>query len=418
MNADVDWRELLLNATLVFVTVMVVFAGLEVSLRAGLVGDVQARSEYPTVEACSAPPLNESSRIQFHPEYGWTNEPNRQFIRQHNSYQEPNRWTINAQGFRDTYDSGEQNVIVVGDSFVTGYLADDNETFPYLLDRWSPNTSFHSYGAGGYGTTNQLMIYRNVSSRIDHEVVVIGYFMHNDMLDNYKGDFESRLPRPEFTVRDGEAVLVSPPEDPDVSTETERSSDRGLVGSIVSSPVVNGFQSVLSQHTYTYRYLRPRLTSVLRQTGVLQRPTPPAGEELERHRNLTRALMDEFATEAASNDAEVVVVLIPDRGDVRPRRPTYYRPSEAREYWATQRAMMQDLASDHDNVQVLDLKPALQTAVENDTRVYGVADEHLDDYGYRVTARTIHDRLRQEGYVGPRAGVSGPPEEELSSCST
>ena len=396
---DVDRKEVLANASLVVVSLALVFASVEVGLQLTQPGP----EEYPKVEACEG--FTGTDRMQFHPTYGWTAKPGVTFARKDNPAQEWNRYTINDEGFRDTYGSGDRRAIVLGDSFTEGYLVDDDGSFPHLLDRWSSNVTYDNYGLAAYGTDQQLLVYRNVSDRTEHSIVVVGYYLYNDMKENVRNSSTSHLPRPRFAVRDGELALVDRPVRPTNSTGAGTDEPTGLVDRV---------QSVY-RSTATYRFFVPRLAGLI--SGP---PEPPAGEELDRRLRLTRAIVEEIGAEAERHDATVLVVMIPERGDVRPERPSFYGAEQGQPFWNAQREMLRDVAAERDNVAVLDLDPALRAEVERGNRVYGKRDSHLDDYGYRVVAASIHDRLARMGYVdgaaAPSVSPATTPAPEDSRC--
>ena len=60
----------------------------------------------------------------------------------------------------------------------------NDESFPYLLDLWNPQLAFHDFGTGGYGTLDSLSVYDANSSAILHKLVLLAYYLGNDLRDN------------------------------------------------------------------------------------------------------------------------------------------------------------------------------------------------------------------------------------------
>jgi hypothetical protein len=410
-----DRRDAALNIALIVMSVTLVFAGLEVSLRLDLVGSQQP--DGPELRACSGFDLDSPEQLQAeqtmpsHPVYGWRHKPDIQYLRKETSEQDWARFTINSAGFRDTYDSGDRNVIVVGDSFTEGYLADDNESFPALLDRWSPSRAFHNFGTAGYATDQELLVYRNVADDIEHETVIVGFYLHNDLRDNVESGVvvdESNRFRPKTVLVDDGVEIIPANEavqsaEHDSKREESQSGSRGLVGAVLSHPVVNGIQSFLSDHTASYPYLSSRIGNL-----IAGPPSPPSGEQLDEQLRVTRALLNEFSREAETHDARVLIVAIPERGDVNPDNPAYYLAEDGERYWEAQRELLADVAAARDNVGVVDVESDLRSKVENGTRVYGEIDPHLNERGYDVVARAIASRLGIEPPATSNVSIASP----------
>jgi hypothetical protein len=405
-------REALVNVAMVVMSVLLVFAALEVGLQANIIQDNsrEARLEgYPELRACSGFGIEEGARLspeepmRSHSTYGWVHRSDIQYLRKETPAEDWDQFTINDAGFRDTYDKGEQNVIVVGDSFTEGYLAGDEENYPYLLDRWATNTTFHNFGIAGYATDQELLLYRNVADRIDHDLVIVGYYLVNDAEDNTESgsvlDHSNRI-RPRAVVEGGRVRIVparnATTDQTDVDEANEESDQKGLVPTILSHPAVNAVQEFLEMHTETYPYLAPKIGGLIGNP-----PQPASGEELREQLTVTRALLKEFGREASSHDARVLVVVFPARGEINRDNPAYYRPEDGDPYWAAQRTMLEDVARNNSNVGVLNLKSHLREQVADGTRVYGEIDAHLNERGYLVTARAITERLGERYDITP-----------------
>lgn len=387
-----DHRDVLLNAILLFFSVSLVIGGLEALLLTGVV-------EQPTTEYrwCEGP----DTRLQFHPVYGWTEHPNQQYIVK-KAGSEWNVHTYNTDGFRDTYNSGDGNIVVVGDSFTRGVLADDNSTYPHLLDRWSPNTSFRNYGTVGYGTQQELLVYQNISNRYQHDVVVLGYYMGNDMNDNVDSDPR----RPQFGVENGTAVQTAPP--------------TNVSGTPPNPNPLYSVDRFMKRNSRAYDFIRPNLRATAVTLGLLNdiKPKPPSGEELLEQKRVTRHLLSRMATETTQHNATLLIVSIPERGEINPDKPSHHVPADAREYAAVQRELLRNVASNHTNTHYLSLKPQLNANHSRGKTLYGTANAHMTEYGYRVTAQVIYrwlvanDELRFNG----NANFSKNYGDQLTTC--
>lgn len=372
-----DLREAGKNALLVLLTILFVLGILETVLAFGVVE--QRDRVGPKYKFCDG-----NSLKRFHPQYGWTGVPNSTYYRKESRYQNWSLYRINSEGFRDTYNSGEQNIILLGDSFAQGNLADDNATLPYLLDRWTPNTSIRAYANGGYSTAQELLIYENVSRREDHETVVLVYYLGNDATDNV----EDRPKRPQFVVENGKLKQIhypvnrSPPDD---------KPKRG--------PLYDLEQS-LKKNTRSYEFLKPRVLLALDRLDLVETlPEPPQGERRQHQLTLTRYLISAVADVAQTNKAQLIIVTIPSRGEVNPRNPARFDPEEGKSFWSAQRQMLRTVASNRSHVSVLHTRSKLVAARESGYRVYGAENPHLEEYGYRVVAKNLYEYLAQSGAI-------------------
>lgn len=389
MDVDVDVREIGIDLSLVVLSAIVVFSGLEVALQLGL---VENHSWVPQVKVCDG-----SEEDRFHPEYGWTARPGAQ-QRVKYSRDDWDRYTVNENGFRDNFDSGDRSIVVLGDSFTYGVQADDNSTYTYLLDRWSDDVSFHNFGGRDYGTAQELLVYRDVADEIDHDAVVLQYFT-NDPENNV----DASIDRPRFELRGDDLVLAHEPE-----------SRSGLF--IRENPYTRRLHFAFSDTFATYRYLYPRVKALVGGDLDPTPPKPPTGAERRRQFRLTRALIEAIASEAREENATVLVVFTPSRGDVNPENPRTYRPADGRPYWNAQRKLLRNVAASEGNVELLDLTPTLRDEHQRGNDVYGQVDPHFNEYGQFIAARKIHERLASMGYL-PTGSRAFPRYPEANRCT-
>lgn len=144
--------------------------------------ELQAQLPLQDLVSCDGPPREG----QAHARFGWTAVPGSAFFAQKS---EADGWTVhinNSDGFRDLYDHGGNHAIVLGDSFTEGDNANNDEAFPHLLDVWNPDVAFHNFGVSGYATSNALAVYDAVGPGIPHDLVILAYFLGNDLRDNLK----------------------------------------------------------------------------------------------------------------------------------------------------------------------------------------------------------------------------------------
>lgn len=367
---NVSKRDFLINLGVLFFSVLIFFLALEMVLRLGGVGKAGG-----TLKFCG----NHSKRATFHPKYGWTETSGGEYLEKRTGADDWSLHEINERGFRDTFNSGKENIIVLGDSITEGYLVDQNSTFTHLLDRWTPETSFRSYGVPAYGTSNELMVYKNVSEKFEHSLVILVYYPGNDILDNVDG----RRKRPEFALEDGKLVLEQLPKN---KSSSEKSN--------ILEGVLKKVKGFLAKNTATYTFLRPKITKVMFMMGWGK----ISGKEIEEEVELTRALVEEISNVAKDNNANLLIVIMPEYSEIHPEKMRYRR-FRGMSYLQIQREMLSNITESRINTKLIDMKPYFKEKIAKGDRLYGKIDTHPDDLGHRVVARVIYKKLVKGGYL-------------------
>lgn len=383
-------REFLINLSIVAFSFLIIFALFEATLHLGV---INSEDQKKSLIYCQGP---EERRV-FHEHFGWVEHPNSQFIRSGS-----NLFTHNSEGFRDTYNTGSKNIIVLGDSYAQGYNAGDNATFPFLLDKWSPDTSFLNYGMGGYGTDQELMVYRNKSKDINHSTVVLTYYLGNDATDNLKN--HSR--RPTFQETKNGFELTALPKN------ISRSQGSNTSSGVIRNPILDRIQGVLA-YTATYRYLEPKLEVVY--LSFIGSGWTPQDEELKKQLDRTKNLVSKLSAEAEKNNANVTIVTIPERGEIYRDEPSNREYSAGKPYWDAQRSALSKIEEQNDNLRIVNSISYLEEASKSG-RVYGKEDAHLTEYGYYVLSKKIYQELEDQSVLKEKNNFTSNYDKEYSRC--
>jgi hypothetical protein len=117
----------------------------------------------------------------------------------------------NAMGFRDREHGAKQGPVmaVLGDSFVYGYDAEQNERFTELLQQRIPSWDIFNLGVSGYGTDQEYLLLRRYFSTVQPDVVLL-VFSSNDPDDN-KTNKRYGYYKPFFMVHEGRLELFGVP---------------------------------------------------------------------------------------------------------------------------------------------------------------------------------------------------------------
>jgi len=394
---DLTRREALENLGLVAGSGGIALGGLEAGLRTGIVPYERGVSSEEIY--CQTP----KKLHQFHPEYGWTLVPDTEYIRHWKRPGGEDDWLLfrtNEDGFRDTYHSGDDTVIVLGDSFTEGAGVTQGGQYPHLLDRWAPDTAFRAFAAGGYGTDQELLVYRDVGTEYDHNLVVLQFYLGNDRRTITGKGWPPGPRRPRFELRDDDLVQVHEPVD-EIPEGSAGFRNYGLVGDI---------HGRFRETSYAYDWTYGRSRKLLISAGLLSKSAisefeVPTGAELKSQLKLTRALLERVGDLAEDRGAELLIVSIPARGDVDPSNPEHYPPSKGRPFYDEQREMLRNLSAGHENIGLSELKPTIKNELAAGNRMYGEATGHFTPHGYRVMAKQLYNRLVSEGYLKSNRSV-------------
>lgn len=307
---------------------------------------------------------------QFNPAFGWTHGPGSSFLMSVEGG-EWNRYSHNSLGFRDTYDTGNSTVMLLGDSFTYGWGVGDNETYPHLLEEMMPGTAVRNFGMEGFGTSHQLLLYREHGEDFSGDTVVLNYYLGNDAKNNIR----HLPPDPVFAIENGDLVLREPPRNESMFPGTE--------DPVEGSALYSRWQEISGDDTFD------------------PREHLPTQEEQRRQFRLTRALLEELSAEVESDGAELLVVVIPARGEVQPSNPYKLNATLGREYWGRQRDLLRNFTASSSNVEMADFKPVAEDCSRRG-QVYMDDGPHLTAYGNSVLASFVYREIS-----------SGEPPENL-----
>jgi hypothetical protein len=198
---------------------------------------------------------------------------------------------------------------------------------------WSPTLAFHNFGTAGFGTANSLAVYEFMSSKIDHELVILAYFMGNDLDEN----------------REHHSKHASK------SKEESRDKPSGRFWYETLKGVNDDLRRVrvynLMYHALRSAFGRPNLSH----------------EQIEEGAKATSTLISALTKAVQANGADLLIVALPSWNQIN----NYGDVEEA----IKQRTVLQRIAEEWDNVYLADLSDPIARA--GPERVYGINDKHL-----------------------------------------
>jgi hypothetical protein len=127
----------------------------------------------------------------------------------------------NDVGARDSIDylslSSNNNVAIIGDSFVEGYGVDNKDTFSYKLKESYGKQGLNFGASGNFGPVQEYLMYKLLIAKIPHNEVIYFFLPSNDFGDNDVNSINSfgDRYRPYFSGNDYKIVY------PEKATPTE-----------------------------------------------------------------------------------------------------------------------------------------------------------------------------------------------------
>ena len=132
--------------------------------------------------------------------------------------------TVNGEGFRDVdhivpKPNGVLRIAVLGDSFAEALQVPQENAFWSVLNRklrecpalGERNVEVLNFGVSGFGTTQELLAYREWARKYAPDLVLLSFFPGNDLQDNVRSLSERAGPvaliKPFYTLSGGELVL-------------------------------------------------------------------------------------------------------------------------------------------------------------------------------------------------------------------
>lgn len=155
--------------------------------------------------------LQRGRGVDFDPVLGWSMLPHVEKRGEFWSASEPGR--TNSHGWRDKERTlhkppGVRRLAALGDSFTFGQGVDAAMRFTELVEE-ATGWEVLNFGACGYGTDQELLVYEHVARRFAPDAVLLTVFLGND-LDDIRLERQSGWGKPWFRLHGDALQLVAP----------------------------------------------------------------------------------------------------------------------------------------------------------------------------------------------------------------
>jgi SGNH hydrolase-like domain, acetyltransferase AlgX len=362
-----------------------------------------------------------------HPYLGWFHVPNRGgvFYSEYGEFRADVH--INARGLRDReigYDNtdGAYRILVLGDSFAEALQVPLEATFikqlEQQLSRPDRPVEVINGGVGGWGTDQEAIFYAIEGFRYQPDVVLLCFFPHNDVLNNYQPLEVGRIgeiQKPFFHLENGQLVAPTLPFEPPPSRAATPTP---------WLPVGEWLNGHLALYRLVTPYARevPFLVQTLGPTGLLggmavsiasdaqpalsyevYRTTPTAA--WQEAWQLTDAIIQRLDSEVRSHGGQLATVIIGTPEQVYPARwsAALSRYPALRGQDVQMDVPNRRLAGilDQANIPYLDLLPVFraEASLSSSPPLYYRHDGHWTPIGHMLAARSIAAFLDQAGLL-------------------
>lgn len=342
------------------------------------------------------------SYVTFDPELGWTIRPNGS----KRGYK-TNRYGIRAsREYALQPPPGTLRLAAFGDSFTHASDVTNEETWHRRMEEMNPRVEVLNFGVPGFEPGQALLRYRRDGVKFHPHVVLIGFMSENIYrgVNTFRPFYFPRsgvpFAKPRFALRGGDLVLIpNPLPSEDAYRELLRKPAEVLPR--------------LGENDYFYRRSSKRspldfLPSV-RFASIFSNQylhQPPTRGRVYNTRSeayqVTRSVLEEFYKEAARNGSLPILVLFPERRDIRARREgrtVVYQP------------LLDELRGK--GYRVIDLLEGFER-YDPQGEMMKKRFIHYPESGNRMVARHILDYLEKNGLATPEGARAGAQSASAS----
>lgn len=351
---DEKCRNLLQNILLMFVVLILFFAVFELVMRV----------VYPDE--------TEGKFLEYDPLLGWRNKANTQGM--HRIAESTSNVKINSKGVRDAeYEyskgSGTFRILVFGDSMTWGYGVEAEERYTNVLEnKLDNNVEVINMGVPGYGTDQEYLLLKEEGIKYSPNLVIFDFDIYTDACDVSNTVRYRYYSKPKFNLVGDELILTNVP--------------------VPLSP--NLYQKVnrLLSGLRSYVFIRDCILSIdfIREvlSGAVQYQSNTkcegSNQKSEDVMHLITKIISEVNNFIKSNNGKLVVVIIPNKGQVYEEGSTF------------QNDFLKEFGNKQ-NIKIIDLSPEFKESTKKGNDLYFKKDLHLNKNGHKLAAEIIYKEL-------------------------
>lgn len=271
----------------------------------------------------------ETNYINFNSTLGWSIKPNGLS----RLYQANSAAIRSDREYSTKPPPGTRRISSYGDSFTHGDEVNNSETWQAVLEEYDSKTEVLNFGVGGYGLDQSYLRYLEDGRQYHPHVVLIGYMSENIMrnVNVYRPFYYAKtglpLAKPRFIIRGESFMLLQNP--------LNSLNDYKM---LLLQP-----QRMLSEMGTNDYFYKQKYTSspfdwspTLRIATLVKHkffPKPPEDEIMKNEQynhysqafKVTRRIFDQFYITAINNGSTPIIIIFPNKGDLKRDRRTKNR---------------------------------------------------------------------------------------------
>jgi len=286
----------------------------------------------------------------------------------------------NSQGFRSNFEyekirtNNELRIGYIGDSFTAGEGVANEKRFSDIVSK-AFNAKSYNFALSASGTDQQYLIYKNIASDFEHDVLVIS----PHIINIYRNLLSSRIsvesqtgkeilvPKPYFTIEEGELVQYN------VSVPIERE----IVHGFSEKHKIFKINETLSK--VFRKYIPKQLKEELKKIQSIE-------HQGYANENDPRWILMRHLLEGIINLAgDIPIILAPLPYHEIHRNPDY-------------RDRFKNLAKKYDNVTFVDILEKFKK-IQNTDDLFFVKDSHYSELGHQIISDKIIEVIKQKGIL-------------------
>lgn len=319
-------------------------------------------------------------RFVFDPQLGDIPTPNQQGRKIRPGFFD-HTYSHNSLGFRGSKEyryekQTDHRLLFLGDSFTYGFGVNDDQTFPYLTEKYLLDEHLSievvNTGASGKGTDYELKLFQVLGYKYKPDLTIL-CFTANDFIDNERGEYFSVSPQGE------------------ISPKTLKAG-RGIIKNILYA--VPGYNWLVSwsqaanlvKEASVKWFFRQADPIVLKQGGlVFAHPELHQGYATEGNRKLTEIYIKYIIKSVRDAGSSLMIVYVPMSMEVEAYRKNRQISSDEAAFTKIVKTQGERIFS---------LTPVLAASEEPIDRLYFRNDGHWTVSGNTVVARYLSEHIK------------------------
>jgi lysophospholipase L1-like esterase len=297
--------------------------------------------------------------------------------------------TINSRGMRDreyalAKEKNKKRIVVLGDSFTSGFGVPDNATFTKVMETILENhTEVLNFGVNGYGPTQELLTLQTKAIKYSPDLVIMVIYIGNDFYDILGiSDWIDGYVRPKAVIDNQGKLRITniPVPLPKNNPATEKTKN-------VCKLPASHFSEFIDKYIHRNKYA---INSMPPEIAFCKRKKDP---DIQKASRLMEAVVSETNTYCRQHRASFMIAIAPTIVQVYDQMywgkiiNDYHLKIDEYDLYLPNRILI-DIFS-RIGIPAIDLTEALKSSIDKGNDTYYFYNQHWNKAGEQVVAETI-----------------------------